>query len=57
MDIPIFIDAIINASRFSIWRSSNNKFLFVYNTEDLQDEDFKHRFFEGEFKFYLHAYY
>ncbi|XP_050325180.1 uncharacterized protein LOC126756274 isoform X1 [Bactrocera neohumeralis] len=48
MDIPIFIDAVINASRFSIWRSSNNKFVFVYNKGDLLDEHFEHRFFEDQ---------
>nr|QKN21277.1 ionotropic receptor [Bactrocera dorsalis] len=48
LDIPTFIDAVINASRFSIWRSSNNKFLFVYNKDDLQDELFEHRFFEDQ---------
>lgn len=57
MDIPIFIDAVINASRFSIWRSSNNKFVFVYNRDDLPDEHFEHRFFEGElgsFRIYIY---
>ncbi|CAD7014181.1 unnamed protein product [Ceratitis capitata] len=48
LDIPIFIDAIINASRYSIWRSANNKFLFVYNEGDLSEEHFQHRFFEDQ---------
>nr|UZH23431.1 ionotropic receptor 41a [Anastrepha ludens] len=48
MDIPVFIEAIINASRYSIWRSVNNKFLFVYNKDELLDEHFQHRFFEDQ---------
>ncbi|XP_037928518.1 uncharacterized protein LOC119662936, partial [Teleopsis dalmanni] len=32
-DIPIFVEAFTNASKFSIWHSMNNKFIFAYNND------------------------
>ncbi|XP_067631951.1 uncharacterized protein Ir41a isoform X2 [Eurosta solidaginis] len=45
-DIPFFIESIINASRYSIWRSLHNKFVFAYNKDELNEDYFQHTFFE-----------